>query len=217
MTVERLDPVQYAIRITSPATNVRREPSAQAEVLTTYACGAAPLTLDAVAAGEASELKWYHVAEGGWVREDVVELYADATEAADAAYGVDCSSSGQGEAVDYAPATGSVWEFVQGEDLMTGTCTTGPILPPYGLVQIIPGGETLTWRSQEPAPYTFSRVQTNVYAYGGPTAVGDGIVAMTLTFTSATTLRMTRAFVPASDPGCTHTHNYSGAFQWALP
>jgi hypothetical protein len=215
MTVERLDPAQYAIRTVSPATNVRREPSAQSDVLTTFACGAAPITLDAVANGDASGLKWYHVAESGWVREDVITLFQDATEAADAAYAATCSA--QGEGADYTPTTGSVWEFVQGDDIMTGTCSAGPILPPYGLVQILPGGDTMVWRSQEPAPYTFNRVKTNTYAYAGPTAVGDGIVTMTLTFTGATSLQMTRAFVPISDPGCTHTHYYSGTFQWALP
>ena len=100
---------------------------------------------------------------------------------------------------------------------MTGTCSTGPILPPYGLVQITPGGDTLTWKSQEPAPYVFGKVKTNVYAYSGPTALGDGTVTMSLTFTSATTLQMSRAFVPNSDPVCTHTHFYSGTFQWEVP
>jgi hypothetical protein len=108
----------------------------------------------------------------------------------------------------------SVWNFVQGPDQMSGTCA-GPVLPPYGLVQITPETSGLTWRSQEPQPYIFSKVRTNVYAYSGPTATGDGTVTMTLTFLSATDLVMTRTFTANAEPNCSHTHDYIGAFQWA--
>lgn len=214
MSVERLNPVLYAVRASAPFTNIRREPSAQAEVIAKLECGAAPLLLDATATGDSSGKLWYHVADGGWIREDVIATYADANEAAAAAKAAQCAA---GSVTDYTPTTASVWNFAQSPDNMTGTCSTGPILPPYGLVQITPGGEGLVWKSQEPAPYTFGKVKTNVYAYSGPTALGDGTVTMSLTFTGAIALQMTRAFVPNSDPGCTHTHFYSGAFQWAAP
>lgn len=218
MTVERLNPAQYAVRATTPGTNIRTEPSTQAEVLARFECGAAPVTLDAIARGGASGQAWYHVADGGWVREDVIQTYPDANQAADAAKAATCTAStGTGGETDYTPSTKSVWNFVQGQDNMTGTCSTGPILPPYGLVQIAPGGDSLTWKSQEPAPYVFGKVRTNVYAYSGPTVLGDGMVTMSLTFTSATALQMSRAFVPNSDSACTHTHYYSGAFQWEVP
>ena len=96
---------------------------------------------------------------------------------------------------------------------MAGTCSAA-ILPPYGLVLITPQGDTLTWRSQEPSPYTFTKVQLNMYGYNGPTALGDGAVSMTLTFTGPTALVMTRTYSPNAEPGCTHTHNYTGTFQW---
>jgi hypothetical protein len=220
MTVERLNPALYAVRATTPGTNVRAEPSAQAEVIVKFECGTAPLLLDAIARGAASASgpAWYHVADGGWIREDVIQTYPDANQAADAAKAATCAASaGTGGETDYTPATQSVWNFAQGQDNLTGTCSTGPILPPYGLVQITPGGDTLTWKSQEPAPYVFGKLKTNLYAYSGPTALGDGTVTMSLTFTSATTLQMSRAFVPNSDPACTHTHFYSGTFQWEAP
>jgi hypothetical protein len=220
MTVERLNPALYAVRATTPGTNVRAEPSAQAEVIVKFECGTAPLLLDAIARGAASASgpAWYHVADGGWIREDVIQTYPDANQAADAAKAATCAASaGTGGETDYTPATQSVWNFAQGQDNLTGTCSTGPILPPYGLVQITPGGDTLTWKSQEPAPYVFGKLKTNLYAYSGPTALGDGTVTMSLTFTSATTLQMSRAFVPNSDPACTHTHFYSGTFQWSAP
>ena len=99
---------------------------------------------------------------------------------------------------------------------MTGTCTGGPVLPAYGLVQITPKGNSLTWLSQE-APYTFARTGENAYLYSGPTATNDGTVTMDLHFTSTTTLTMQRVFTPSSDPACQHTHNYTGKFQWNSP
>ncbi len=214
MSVERLNPVLYAVRASAPFTNIRREPSAQAEVIAKLECGAAPLLLDAIARGDSSGKLWYHAADGGWIREDVIQTYADANEAAAAAKAAQCAAGG---VTDYTPTTASVWNFAQSQDKMTGTCSAGPILPPYGLVQITPGGDSLVWKSQEPAPYTFGKVKTNVYAYSGPTALGDGTVTMNLTFTSATALQMSRAFISNSDPACTHTHFYTGAFQWSVP
>lgn len=115
---------------------------------------------------------------------------------------------------DFTPASASVWNFVQGPDQMSGTCS-GPVLPPYGLVQITPIENGLTWRSQEPTPYTFAKVAANVYSYSGATATGDGSVTMTLTFISGTELVMTRTFVSNAEPNCSHTHDYTGAFQWS--
>ena len=114
--------------------------------------------------------------------------------------------------VDYTPAA-SVWNFAQGPDQIGGVCS-GTHLPPYGLAQIAPDANGLTWRSQEIAPYAFVKVKTNVYSYSGPTAAGDGAVVMTLTFNSATTLVMRRTFSPNAEPGCSHTHDYRGTFQW---
>ena len=212
MDVEVLDPAAYAARVTTPDVNIRSEAKADSEVLAKFECGADPLTLDAVASGGADGELWYHVAEGGWIREDVIKVYADMETAASASKSADCQvpqNTG-----DYTPTRSSVWNTTIGPDNMTGTCSGGSFLPVYGLVQIIPAGETLTWRSQEPAPYTFSRVKLNVYSYSGPTAINDGTVTMTLTFTSATTLQMTHTFVPTSDPACQHTHQYNGVFQW---
>lgn len=115
--------------------------------------------------------------------------------------------------IDFIPASASVWNFVQGPDQMNGTCS-GPVLPPYGLVQITPIENGLIWRSQEPTPYTLAKVKTNVYSYSGAAATGDGTVTMTLTFISSAELVMTRTFVSNAEPNCSHTHDYTGTFQW---
>jgi len=125
------------------------------------------------------------------------------------------SSSAAGD--DFTPKVNAVWETAIGEDIMTGTCSGGPILPVYGLVQITPQGDTLIWLSQEPAPYTFFRTSPDTYYYSGPTSINDGSVTMILRFTGPTALVMQRVFTPNSDPACQHTHNYTGVFQWNVP
>ncbi len=96
---------------------------------------------------------------------------------------------------------------------MSGNCS-GALTPVYGLVQITPDGDGLTWKSQEPAPYRLSGAGPNAWQYSGPTAVGDGTLTLSVKFTSSTTLEMTRTFAPSAEPGCTHTHFYTGTFQW---
>ncbi len=115
---------------------------------------------------------------------------------------------------DFAPTVRQVWNTSVGLDQMTGTCSKGSMLPVYGLVQITPEGDKLSWKNQEPAPYTFTRLRTNVYQYSGPTAIKDGVVTMTLKFDSTQSLEMLRQFVASDDPGCLHTHKYTGTFQW---
>ena len=114
---------------------------------------------------------------------------------------------------DFTPRNQSVWDTQVGPDSMKG-CAGGSILPAYGLVQVTPEGATLIWKNQEPKPYTMTRIKPGVYAYEGPTALSDGTVKMVATFTSPTTVKMTRSFTPKAEAACVHTHEYSGAFKW---
>ncbi len=91
------------------------------------------------------------------------------------------------------------------------------MLPVYGLVQITPNSDTLAWKNQEPAPYTMKKLQPGVYQYAGPTAIKDGVVTMTVTFLSDKALEMNRVFVADADLACTHTHVYTGTYQWDKP
>lgn len=117
--------------------------------------------------------------------------------------------------LDFVPAARSVWNTAVGLDNMSGTCAKGSLLPVYGLVQITPDGDRLNWKNQEPAPYVFGKLQTNLYQYAGPSAIKDGVVTMTVTFLSEKDLEMKREFVANADPACLHTHVYTGTFQWA--
>jgi hypothetical protein len=113
--------------------------------------------------------------------------------------------------------TPSVWNTsLAGPGVTAGGCS-GTVNPPYGLVLITPRGDQLLWHNTVPEDYTFLKTGDTTYAYSGPTGIGDGTVTMQLTFSGAEALQMTRAFVPNAEPGCTHTHTYSGVFQFFRP
>ena len=222
MTAERLPAPLWVARVVASDGNVRTEAVANSKILSKLACGSAPVQADVEATGDATGLRWYHLITGGWVREDIVKTYPSAAEAEAAAKAAKCAAptatTGQSSGgTDYAPKTAQVWNFTQSADNMSGTCASGPILPPYGLVKITPQGNGLSWLSQEGIPYTFTRTQPNTYRYSGPAVVGDATVTMVLTFTGTETLTMSRAYVANSEPACTHTHYYTGVFQWVSP
>jgi hypothetical protein len=113
--------------------------------------------------------------------------------------------------------TPSVWNTsVVGPGVPAGTCS-GTVNPPYGLVLITPQGDQLLWHNTVPEDYTFQKTSETTYLYTGPTGIGDGTVTMQLTFAGDQALQMTRAFVPNAETGCTHTHTYSGVFQFFRP
>ncbi len=226
MTVAPVNPNLYAVRVVEPAANIRKDASVQSDVLTKTVCGGSPLQLDAVAKGDASSPKWYHLTTGGWLREDLIKTYPDAAAAQKAAQSAKCTAApaptpsaagGQAQSPDYTPTIAQVWEFTQGDDNPTGTCNQKAPVPPYGPMKITPHGATLELNTKEPTPYTLTRVQPNVYSYTGPTSTDDGTVTMVLTFTGKETAGMSRAFVSKNDSGCTHTLIYTGAYQWDAP
>jgi hypothetical protein len=220
MTAERLEPALWVVRVVASDGNIRTEAAANSDILAKLACGSAPVQADTSATGDATGLHWYHLITGGWIREDIIKTYPDATAAEAAAKAAKCTvptTTGGGSGTDFTPKVAQVWNFTQSQDNMSGTCAGGPILPPYGLVKITPQGNSLLWQSQEGIPYTFARSQPNTYSYSGPAVVGEATVTMVLKFTGTETLTMSRAYVANSEPTCTHTHYYTGAFQWASP
>ena len=221
LTAERLSPSLWVVRVAASDGNIRTEAAANSDILAKLACGSAPVEADVAATGDATGFHWYHLVTGGWVREDIIKTYPDSATAEAAAKAAKCAvaaaTPAQGGGADFTPKVAQVWNFTQSQDNMSGTCSGGPILPPYGLVKITPQGNALTWLSQEGAPYTFTRTAANTYSYSGPAVVGDATVTMVLKFTSAETLTMSRAYVANNEPACTHTHYYTGAFQWAAP
>jgi hypothetical protein len=116
---------------------------------------------------------------------------------------------------DLAPTANSVWQMVPGSDNMTGTCSGAPAINFCDhLAAIAPASGGITWRGMEASPYYLVRIQPNVYAYSGPNILGTGIINLTLTFTSDSTLKMTMSLTLSSEPDCQHVYFYSGTKNW---
>ena len=83
------------------------------------------------------------------------------------------------------------------------------------LAAIVPNADgSISWRGQEPQPYTMQSVGNGTYSYNGRNALGNGNLQMTLTFTSATEWTMTATTVYDNDPGCQHTFYYTATRSW---
>ena len=146
---------------------------------------------------------------------EVAIATAAAQEAATASALASPLQSPAGAPASLAPAERSVWDTsIVGQDQMQGNCTQGSVLPAYGLVQITPIGDGIEWKNQEPKPYAMTRIAENEYQYTGPNSINDGVVTMTVKLVDAKNLTMRREFVPKSDAGCTHVHDYNGVFKW---
>lgn len=120
------------------------------------------------------------------------------------------SSGGTGSAL--VPSGTSVWQAVPSTDIMSGTCNTPAIVLCEHLVAITPSGGTLSWRGQEPTPYTMYSTGGDSYSYTGRNRLNNANLTLTLTFTSPTTWVMTWRQVVDADPTCVHTFNYTGSF-----
>jgi hypothetical protein len=113
------------------------------------------------------------------------------------------------------PAGQSVWQSYPGTDNLSGTCSTPPIPLCDHLVAIVNNGDgTISWRGQEPTPYTLTPTGSNTFAYNGRRIQNDGTLSMNLTFTSASTWSMTMVVTYDNDAACQHTFYYTANFQW---
>ena len=72
----------------------------------------------------------------------------------------------------------------------------------------------MSWRGQEPLPYTLTQTAPNTYAYNGRSVLGNGNVSFLLTFTSETTWQLTLTTVFDNDPQCNHTFYYNATRSW---
>lgn len=115
---------------------------------------------------------------------------------------------------DFTPAGTTVWNSEVGTSRQTGTCTGGPILPVYGLVQIVNDKGALAWKDQQ-AEFTLAKDRPGVWRYEGPNRPVPGTLKLVVTFVDDKTLRIQRELTPQSDPRCTNVVEYSGKFQWS--
>lgn len=130
---------------------------------------------------------------------------------------VDVGAAESGSGARYLPAGQSVWQANSGPDVMTGQCETPPIAVCNHLVAILPNdeaGSSITWRGQEPQPYTLTQTGPNTYAYSGPSVLGNGSVRLALTFTGPGSWSLTFTTIYADDPDCEHTFYYTATRSW---
>ncbi len=113
------------------------------------------------------------------------------------------------------PAGQSVWMANTGVDHMGGTCTGPELALCSHLVAISPNPDgTISWRGQEPLPYTMQPAGPNSYVYNGRNTLNNANLSLTITFTSETTWDMTMITVFDNDPACTHTFYYTATRNW---
>jgi uncharacterized protein YraI len=125
------------------------------------------------------------------------------------------SSRSNSSAANLVPEGQSVWQANSGLDNVSGTCINPPLALCAHLAAIKPNADgSLTWRGQEPLPYTLSPTGGNTFAYSGRSVLGNGNVHLALTFTSDSTWSMIFTTIFDNDPQCTHTFYYTATRNW---
>ncbi|MBZ0289250.1 MAG: hypothetical protein K8I30_16645, partial [Anaerolineae bacterium] len=161
---------------------------------------------------------WWRL-DGGWVRQDTVQVAGACDEVAETSPDSTLSTTTNVSANTGASAalfstalvpTGeTIWSADPGHDILSGACVTPPLPVCPHPTAISPNGATLSWRGQEPLPYTLRLAGDNTYSYTGRNNLNNADVTMSLTFTSTSTWTMTTTQVFDSDPSCVHTLYYN--------
>jgi hypothetical protein len=162
--------------------------------------------------------RWWQL-EQSWVRQNdvqivgacdaVAEITADATTAST----TNMSTSGPTQSLLFnsslVPTGDTIWTADPGHDILSGTCVTPPLPVCAHPVAITPSSASLSWRGQEPLPYSLSMTGDNTYAFNGRNHLNNANVSMSLTFTSTGSWTMTMTQVFDNDPSCIHTLYYN--------
>jgi hypothetical protein len=109
----------------------------------------------------------------------------------------------------YLPAGQSVWQAYTGPDTLSGACETPPIAACDHLSAVIvnPDG-TISWRGQEPQPYTMTPIGIDQFFFQGRNGLNDANITLNFTFAQGA-WSGTMQYVFDRDPDCTHTFYYT--------
>ncbi|MEO8606502.1 MAG: SH3 domain-containing protein [Chloroflexota bacterium] len=161
---------------------------------------------------------WWRL-DGGWVRQDTVQVAGACDAIAEVSANTSAAatnnmSTNSGASVALfstalVPTGETIWSADPGHDILTGTCVLPPLPVCPHPTAITPNGASLSWRGQEPLPYSLRLTGDNSYAFNGRNNLNNANYTMSLTFTSTSTWTMTMTQVFDSDPGCTHTLYYN--------
>jgi hypothetical protein len=162
--------------------------------------------------------QWWRL-DGGWVRQDTVqvagacdavaEIAADAPVTTTSNMSTNAGASAALFSTALVPAGETIWVGDPGHDILSGTCVLPPLPVCAHPVAISPSGATLSWRGQEPLPYSLRLAGDNSFSFNGRNNLNNANVTMSLTFTSTSTWTMTMTQVFDADPACTHTLYYN--------
>jgi len=163
--------------------------------------------------------RWW-LLEESWVRQDSVQVAGECDAVAEVDVNTSLTTTTNNIAVNndaaaslfstsLVPTSDTIWSADPGQDILSGTCVT-PQLPVCPLpVVISPNGATLTWRGQEPLPYTLRLTGDNAYTFTGRNNLNNADISISLTFTSLMNWTMTMTHVFDNDPACVHTLYYN--------
>lgn len=162
--------------------------------------------------------RWWQLPDA-WVRQDTVQVTGDCESVPEADSNATVTSattqvstnSGATSSLfktDLVPGE-MIWIADPGQDILSGTCVMPPLPVCPHPTAVTPNGGTLTWRGQEPLPYTLRLTGDNAYSFSGRNNLNNANVTMSLTFTSTSTWMMTMTQVFDNDPDCVHTLYYN--------
>jgi hypothetical protein len=152
---------------------------------------------------------WWKL-DKAWVLQSAVQVVGECSYVREISPNASVSSSNQAAAfrTDFVPPAQSVWSAETGTDQLSGNCVL-PQLPVCSHpVALIPSGNTLTWRGQEPTPYIMTLTGDNTYLFTGRNHLDTGKITMKLNFTSPTNWKMSMSQVFDADAACVHTLYY---------
>ncbi len=172
-------------------------------------------------------VRWWQLTDGrdnGWVLASDIQMAGACSTVAEvdptvavtntSSGGGSSSGGGGGSAASFVPVGQSVWQAYSGQDNMSGTCNSAPLVVCNHLVAINTNADgSISWRGQEPQPYTMYPAGDG-FSFSGRNKLGNANITLFLRFTGESTWAMTMTQVFDSDPGCIHTFNYSATRNW---
>lgn len=113
---------------------------------------------------------------------------------------------------NFTPLTRTIWNAEPGKDRTEGICGEAMVNYCAYMAALTPQGDDLLFKGMEIQPYLLKKISANQYVYSGRNMVGDGEIALTLTFTSASAFTMDQVLILDADPQCRHINSFSGTF-----
>lgn len=192
--------------------NLLTEPDSDAE--TVLALEAGNHYQAAGYAEDATGERWLQLrsaGESGWVAESDILAVGNCAELALIDPNAMVTGGGSNSAAIANVLSGrSIWQANSGNESSTGTCNFPPVAMCEHPVAITPNADgTISWRGQEPEPYTMYPGDTGFFSYAGRNKLNNAELSLALTIQGEGAWRMTMTQVFDNDPQCIRTFYYT--------